>query len=172
MTGVARWPVGSAARQRRAHSVQVATGEAEHHRRSGVVLARIGAVASPMARASREKTASALATVITAITARVSRRRPVSSRVTPVTRRPRPSSRRPAALAAGAGEVAQQQPGEQGQERGTSQGEGPREASGDEGEHAGPHAGDQEGVKRTERPPPRRDPPAPHQAVQRLPSDA
>ena len=107
MTGVARRPVGSASA-----SAARTPSRSRPARRSttgapascSLALARLRA---PMARASREKTASALATVITAITARVSRRRPVSSRVTPADEAAPAQQPTPRRARSGRGEVAQ-----------------------------------------------------------------
>ena len=82
---------------------------------------------SPTTSASTEKTASALATVTTTTTARVSRRRPISSRVTPATRlsppqQPTARARSPRVRRAWASE----QTDEQCQQRRPGQGEGAR----------------------------------------------
>ena len=88
------------------------------------------------------------------MTARVSRRRPVSSRVTPADEAAPAQQPAPRRTRRAGSEVGQQQAGEQRQQRRPGEGERSAEAPGGEGEDPGPHAGDQEGVERTERPPP------------------
>ena len=140
--------------QRRAHPVQVAPCQAEHHGCSGVVLARVGAVAFADGEG---------------VDGEDGQRTGHGDHRDHRARLPAPShleqgqagdeaapAQQPAPRRARGrgGEVGQQQPDEQCQERGPGEGEGPAEASGDEGEDTGPHGGDQEGVERTERPPP------------------
>ena len=168
-TGVARWPVGVGVGQRGAYAVQVAAVQAQHHRRAGVVLARVGTVAlADRERVEREDRERAghrdhgdHRAGLTAPARLEQRRRPATSR-------PRPSSRRPAVLATGAARWPSEQADEQRQQRRPGQGEGAAEAPVAKARTPSRRPAISEGVERTERPLPGRDPPAPHQVVERL----
>jgi hypothetical protein len=158
--------------ERGTHLVEVASRHVEHDRRSGVVLAGVDAVALAGDEGVDGEDGES-----TGHGDDGDDRPGLSSpshleeghtggETTTTQPPPPPGARR------GAGEVSEQQPGQQRQEGRPSQGERPPQAAGDEGEDAGADRGDQEGVERTERPTHRLHASAPRQAVHRLASDA